>query len=214
MEQQVINDAVHWIETLPAFSIYLVFFAVAYLENIVPPIPGDILVAFGGYLAATSVIYFIPVYIFTVVASVAGFMSIYWLGFYWGEQIENNPNRYWLLRFIPLKYINKVRGWMDRWGQGVIVANRFLSGARSVISLTAGISKTRITQTILGSTISSLLWNAILLTLGYIVQKNWKIIGHYLSVYSRIILGLIILFIAVRLGIYFYKKRNHSSVKE
>src|SRR5699024_6711033 len=126
MEQQVINDAVHWIETLPAFSIYLVFFAVAYLENIVPPIPGDILVAFGGYLAATSVIYFIPVYIFTVVASVAGFMSIYWLGFYWGEQIENNPNRYWLLRFIPLKYINKVRGWMDRWGQGVIVANRFL----------------------------------------------------------------------------------------
>src|SRR5699024_8538713 len=144
-------------------------------------------------------------YIFTVVASVAGFMSIYWLGFYWGEQIENNPNRYWLLRFIPLKYINKVRGWMDRWGQGVIVANRFLSGARSVISLTAGISKTRITQTILGSTISSLLWNAILLTLGYIVQKNWKIIGHYLSVYSRIILGLIILFIAVRLGIYFYK---------
>lgn len=211
MEQQFINEIVQWVKSLPPFSIYLVFFLIAYIENIIPPIPGDVLVAFGGYLAAVSVISFIPVYLLTVIASVAGFMTVYWLGFHWGEQIENQPKRFWLLRFIPLKYINKVRRWMSRWGIGVIVANRFLSGARSVISLTAGISQTKISYTVLCSTISSLLWNAILLILGYIVQKNWQIIGHYLAVYGRIIIGLILLVVVARLAIYYYRKKRFSS---
>lgn len=211
MEQQLVNDAVQWIKTLPAFSIYTVFFLVAYLENIIPPIPGDLLVAFGGYLAAISIVSFVPIYILTVVASVVGFMNVYWLGYHWGGQIEKKPDKFWLLRFIPLKYINKVSGWMGRWGMGVIVANRFLAGTRSVISLTAGISQTSIPRTIISSAISSLLWNAVLIYLGYIVQQNWQIIGRYLAVYGRIILGLLLLFIIIRLIIYFYKKKKNQS---
>lgn len=214
MEQQLINELVEWVKTLSPLSIYLVFFAVAYLENLIPPIWGDLFVAFGGYLAAVSIIEFIPVYLLTVVASVLGFMTVYWLGFHWGEQIENDPEDFWLLHFIPLKYIEKVRGWMHRWGQGVIVANRFLSGARSVISLTAGISHTRVILTAVCSAISSLLWNALLLTLGYIVQQNWKIVSHYLSIYGWFILGLIVLFIIVRGGIYFYRKRNMTATEK
>ncbi len=208
MEQQLINEVVRWMQTLPPVSIYLVFFSVAYLENIIPPIWGDLMVVFAGYLAAEAIIAFVPVYLLTVVASVLGFMTVYWLGFYWGEKIEDRPKKFWLLRFIPLRYIEKVQGWMQRWGQGVIVANRFLSGARSVISLTAGISRTKVSLTIISSTISSLLWNALLLTLGYLVHENWQVIGHYLSVYGRIILGLILLFIAIRTGVYFYRKNT------
>lgn len=211
MEQQFLNEIIQWVETLAPFYIYTVFFLVAYLENIIPPIWGDLFVAFGGYLAAISVISFIPVYLVTVIASVLGFMTVYWLGYHWGKQIENHPEDFWLLRFIPLKYIQKVRGWMHRWGQGVVVANRFISGARSVISLTAGISHTRPLLTAVSSTVSSLLWNAILLTLGYLVQQNWRIVGHYLSIYWQIIVGLILLVIIVRVGIYFYRKKRFSS---
>ncbi len=70
--------------SLPPSSIYLVFFLVAYVENIVPPIPGDVLVAFGGYLAAESVIGLVPVLLLTTIASVIGFMSMYWIGSRWG----------------------------------------------------------------------------------------------------------------------------------
>lgn len=214
MEQQFLSEVIQWVETLSPFYIYLVFFLVAYLENLIPPIWGDLFVAFGGYLAAVSIISFWPVYVLTVVASVLGFMTVFWLGYHWGVKIENHPDQFWLLRFIPLKYIEKVRGWMHRWGQGVIVANRFLSGARSVISLTAGISRTRIYLTVVSSTVSSMLWNAILLILGYTVQQNWKIIGHYLSIYGWAILGLILLFIVARTGIYFYRKKGYSSTSK
>lgn len=206
MADQFVQEVVQLVNSLPPISIYLVFFGIAYVENIVPPIPGDVLVAFGGYLAAESVIGLGPVYILTTVASVVGFMSMYWIGSRWGDQIEQKGRRIWLLRFIPLKYINEVRSWMQRWGMGVVLANRFLAGTRSVISLTAGLSHTGVTGTVVCSTISSLLWNGILLGFGWIVHENWYLIGDYLSVYGQIILGGIVVFILVRIGIHYYRK--------
>jgi len=208
MFEEFTKDLVQWINLLPPLSIYGVFFLIAYVENIVPPIPGDVLVAFGGYLAAEEVVGLTPVLLLTTVASVFGFMSMYWLGSRWGEQFELQRDRYWLMRFIPIRYMDKVRRWMRRWGQGVVLANRFLAGTRSVISLTAGISHTPVTKTVISSTISSILWNSILLGFGWIVHENWQVIGEYLSIYSRIILGGIALFILIRLGIYYYRKRG------
>lgn len=212
MLEQFTQELVQWIQTLPPLSIYAVFFLVAYFENILPPVPGDVLVAFGGYLAAESIIDLFPVYILTTVASVIGFMTMYWLGSHWGVQIEEQKERFWLIKFIPLKYMNKVRKWMGKWGLGVVLANRFLAGTRSVISLTAGISHTAVTGTVLSSTISSLLWNGILLGAGWIVHENWHIIGDYLSIYGRVILAIVIGFIIIRLLMSRYRnKSQHNS---
>ncbi|NIP23552.1 MAG: DedA family protein [Phycisphaerae bacterium] len=208
MAEQFVQETVQFINTLPPSSIYLVFFLVAYVENIVPPIPGDVLVAFGGYLAAEAVIGLVPVLLLTTVASVIGFMSMYWIGSRWGVLIQEKKKQFWLLRFIPLKYINKVRAWMRRWGMGVILANRFLAGTRSVISLTAGLSHTRIGSTIFYSTVSSLLWNSILLGFGWIVHENWQLIGKYLSIYGRIIIAGIAIFIIIKVILYYYNKRS------
>lgn len=211
MLEQFTQELIQWIQGQPPLSIYIVFFLVAYIENVVPPIPGDVLVAFGGYLAAESVIGLMPVFVLTTIASVIGFMTMYWLGSHWGAQIEKQKERFWMMRFIPLKYMNKVREWMGRWGLGVVMANRFLAGTRSVISLTAGISHTAVWGTILSSTISSLLWNAILLGFGWIVHENWQVIGEYLSIYGRIILALIAAFIIIRLLTSYYRKKRTSS---
>lgn len=210
MLEQFTQEFIQWIGGLPPSSIYLVFFVVAYVENIVPPIPGDVLVAFGGYLAAESVIGLTPVFVLTTLASVFGFMTVYWLGSHWGVQIQEQKERFWLMKFIPLRYMNKVRSWMGRWGLGVVMANRFLAGTRSVISLTAGISHTPIISTILSSTVSSILWNGILLGFGWIVHENWQVIGDYLSIYGRVILGIIIGVIVIRLLIFAYRNREKA----
>lgn len=202
-------DVVEWVRTLPPVSIYLVFLAVAYLENLVPPIPGDILVAFGGYLAAESLISLTPVFLITTLASVAGFMTMYRLGSMWGMQIQDRKQN-WIIRFIPFKYVQKARQWMGRWGQGVVMANRFLAGTRSVIAITAGISHTPPWRTAFSSLVSSILWNGILLGFGWVVHENWHTIGSYLSAYGQVVLALIVLFIAVRFGIWRYRKKTQT----
>lgn len=206
MIEQFTQETVQLIRSLPPLSIYLVFFLIAYLENVVPPIPGDVLVAFGGYLAAESVIGLVPVLLLTTIASVIGFMTMYWIGHRWGEQIKQKQKGVRVLRFIPVEYLNKVRSWMQKWGVGVVLANRFLAGTRSVISLAAGLGHTRISSTILCSTISSVLWNGILLGFGWVVHENWQLIGDYLSVYGRIILAVLVFYVLIRIGIRYYRK--------
>jgi membrane protein DedA with SNARE-associated domain len=206
MIEQFTQEAVQLIRSLPPISIYLVFFLIAYIENVLPPIPGDVLVAFSGYLAAESIIGIAPVLVLTTIASVLGFMSMYWIGSKFGSQVESKGKGVRVLRFIPIEYLNKVRSWMQKWGVGVILANRFLAGTRSVISLAAGLGHTKVSTTILCSTISSVLWNSILLGFGWIVHENWRLIGEYLSIYGRIILAVVGLYILIRVGIHYYRK--------
>ena len=197
---------IEWIQTLPPVSIYAIFALIAYTENVIPPIPGDILVAFGGYLAAEQIIGFNIVLAITTIASVIGFMSMYWFGAYFGDQIEKQRSRFWMMRFVDVKYYDKAKRWMHRWGVGVILANRFLAGTRSVISITAGITKTKVFSTVISSSVSSLLWNFILLGLGWLIHENWQIIGHYLNIYGRIILAIIVLIMLTKLGYNWYQK--------
>ncbi|MEX2477752.1 MAG: DedA family protein [Gracilimonas sp.] len=212
MADQVVQSIIEWINVVPPIVIYLIFFGVAYIENLIPPMPGDVLVAFAGYLAAEGVIRLFPVWSLTIIASVVGFMTMYWLGYKWGEQIESNKEGHFILRFIPYKYFRRGRLWMSRWGQGVVIANRFLAGTRSVISLTAGISRLNVIPTTLSSLISSILWNSLLIGMGWVIRDNWPVIGEYLSNYGKVILGLIVLFIAVKA--YFWYNSKKTSAKD
>lgn len=192
-----LDQIVEWIFTLSPLSIYLIFFVVAYAENVMPPVPGDVLVAFGGYLAAEQIVGFTSLLMVTTISSVIGFMTMFYIGVYFGDRIEEQRKQFWLMRFIDVKYFDRGKRWMHKWGQGVILANRFLAGTRSVISLTAGMVKMKVSSTILSSTVSSLLWNFILLGFGWLVNENWQTIGHYLNIYGWIILiGLALLLIS------------------
>ncbi|HCD51249.1 MAG TPA: DedA family protein, partial [Balneolaceae bacterium] len=140
MADDLIKTIVDWISMVPPLGIYLIFFGIAYLENLIPPMPGDVLLAFAGYLAAEGLLSIGLMWFITVVASVLGFMNMYWLGTKLGDQVLENRESHFLLRFINLRYFRKGRIWMYRYGQWVVFANRFLAGTRSVISLTAGMS--------------------------------------------------------------------------
>ncbi|MEX0663079.1 MAG: DedA family protein [Balneolaceae bacterium] len=200
------QQLIEWIQALSPLSIYFMFGIIAYAENIIPPIPGDILIVFGGYLAAEQIVGFSIVLGITTFASVIGFMSMYAIGKYFGDRIDERRKKFWLMRFLDVKYFDKANRWMDRWGQWVIVANRFLVGTRSIISLTAGLTRTKIYQTIINSSVSSLVWNFVLLGLGWLVNENWQIIGHYLNIYGTVILSIVVLLVGAKLIYNRFKK--------
>ncbi|WP_018128568.1 DedA family protein [Balneola vulgaris] len=211
MADQIIHGIIDWISVMPPVGVYLIFFAIAYLENIIPPVPGDVIVAFGGYLAAEGLIDFSLILADTVFASVLGFMTMYWLGHKWGSQIEENKDSHFILRFFDYKYFKKGKKWMARWGQWVVFGNRFLAGTRSVISLTTGMSGLNVPLTVMNSFFSSLLWNALLLFAGWYVRDNWEVIGGYLSTYGKIVL----LFIGLVVGIRFiFRARKKEGAKK
>ena len=191
----LLADIVAWMTAIPPLWAYVALFTVAYGENVVPPIPGDMVIVFAGYLVAVGRLDYWVVVMLSTVGGAAGFMTLYAVGYRIGEAVLD-PHR---LRWLPKKQIVRAERWVRRWGYGVVLANRFLSGLRSVISLTVGVARMDVWQTGAFSTLSALVWTGLITYLGYAVGENWPIISVYLRRYGFVVIGLVVLFVVVRL---------------
>lgn len=169
----------------PAWA-YLVILGIAYGENVLPPIPGDMLIVFGGYLAGLGQLNGLMVWILATIGGALGFMSMYAIGYRMGTALLETDR----LKWFPRDQFGKVRGWLKRWGYGVVAANRFLSGTRSIISLTTGMATMPAGRTLLWCTVSAAVWTGLITWGGYAVGENWAVIADYLRVYGWIILSL------------------------
>lgn len=192
---EILTDLVEWMSALPVFWAYVLILAIAYAENVIPPVPGDMIVVFGGYLVGIGRLNMAIVILLATVGGAVGFMTMYAVGRRIGHMVFS-PKR---TRWLSEARINQVRGLLDRWGFGLVAANRFLSGLRSVISLTVGMVHMPVWRTALYSTLSALVWTFILAIVGYYLGDNWPVVREYLRNYGWFIMGAIVLFVGFQL---------------
>lgn len=184
-----VSDFVTWMEALPAIWAYGIILLIAYGENVMPPIPGDLVVVFGGYMAGVGQLNLGVVIVLSTIGGAFGFMTMYAVGYWLGEAVLH-PDRF---TWIPQRQVDKAQRWLHRWGYGVVAANRFLSGARSVISLTVGMARMSPWKTAWWCTFSAAVWTALIAYAGYAVGENWRVVVTYLRLYGRFVLGALVL---------------------
>ena len=198
------EDILTRIATFPPFWIYITLFFFAFVENIFPPSPSDVLLVVGGTLIGTGAVSFILALAFSTLGSITGFM----LMFYIGSTVDKKLIHSGRFKHIPVNSIDKVEKWFRKYGYFIIVANRFMPGTRAVISFFAGISNLEPKKTTLLCFISALIWNAIMLYLGFIFGNNVSKVDEYLTTYTNIVIAvtiIVVLFFILRL---FFRKRK------
>ncbi len=199
-----------WIQTLSPFWAYLAILVIAYGENIVPPVPGDMVVVLGGYLAGAGKLSLVTVVLLSTVGGALGFMTMYAFGHLIGEAVMD-PNR---LKWIPKRRVRRAREWLHRWGYGVVAANRFLSGLRSVISITVGMAHMSPLRTAAWASLSAAIWTLLIAFLGYKVGENWQSVSVWIKQYGQVILVLIIAFVAIQIIRYFWNVDRDKSAAD
>jgi membrane protein DedA with SNARE-associated domain len=197
------TDFFTWMKALSPVWAYLTLLLVAYGENVMPPIPGDMVVVFAGYMAGVGQLHLGIVVLLSTIGGALGFMSMYVVGHRLGRAVLN-PDR---MRWLPQQGFDRAQQWIHQYGYGVIAANRFLSGARSVISLTAGMFRMDVARTAWWCTVSALVWTGLISYAGYAVGENWNLVVQYLRTYGRTVLVLLIL-TAVGFGVWWYWRRR------
>jgi membrane protein DedA with SNARE-associated domain len=203
-----VEDLLHTLQAVhPAVVLGLVF-AIAFIENIFPPSPSDLLIVFGGSLVGIGRIGFIEVLASATAGSTLGFLAMYVIGKTFGRRIIERGK----IRFIPLESIHTVEQWFRQYGYWIIVANRFLSGTRAVISFFAGLSEMRPVRTTLLCAVSALTWNAILVTGGYYLGSNWQRIGFYLNMYSEIVTAIVVA-VAILFTVRYFMRRKDGKAR-
>ena len=199
------EDILNNISSFTPFWIYVTLFLFAFVENVFPPSPSDLVVVLGGSLVSTGVISFIPALLLTTIGSVVGFMIL----FYFGSTVDRKVVHSGKYKYIPVNAIEKVELWFKKYGYYVIIANRFLPGTRSVISFFAGMSMMDAKKTNVLAAISAFVWNAIIIYLGYIFGNNVSVVDKYLSTYSNIAIAItVVVVIIFVMKFYLSRKKN------
>lgn len=202
----MLEDILSSISGFSPLWIYLSLLFFSYIENIFPPSPSDLVVVISGSLVGAGAISFLPTILITTFGSVAGFMTLYFLGSQLDRKIINSGK----LKYISLEALQQAEKWFNKYGYRVILINRFLPGTRSVISFFAGVSELKIKRTLLLAAISAIAWNFIIIYLGILFADNISTVDKYLSLYSNIILiisGALFIVFAVR---YVFKKKKKN----
>ena len=203
----MMEEGIRWLQQAPPWGVLLLMFFIAYIENVFPPSPSDVLLVFAGTMIGVGTVGFTTSLLVATAGSTAGFVSAYLLGRYFEGHVVSGR----FSRFLPANAIHQVEGLFQRYGYGVIVANRFLAGTRAIVSFFAGMSRMNLLKTTVLCAISAAVWNAMLLYLGKLFAGNWRTVAEYLQVYSVVVTAIVGVALAVYLWLYF-RRRKQSSV--
>lgn len=190
-------------EKLPDILLYLTLGLSAYIENLVPPFPGDTITAFGAFLVGTGKLNFVGVYISTTLGSLFGFLTLFRIGQYFGKRFFIEKK----YRFLNAQSIIKAEAWIGKYGYLLIGFNRFMPGIRSAIAVAGGIAGLRFPFVAILALASCVLWNGIWIGVGYSLGNNWDYVSEKISVIMlRYNITILILFILLIIGVLIYRK--------
>ncbi len=192
---------------LEKYSYFGVFFLILF-ENVFPPIPSEVILLLSGFMTTYTSLSLILMVIFASLGSVCGAIILYYIG-----NILNKERLKKIVRgkvgkllFLKEKDIDKADKWFDEKGNISVFFCRFIPLVRSLISVPAGMSDMPKLKFLTYTFFGSLIWNSILIFLGYTLSDNWRIVLDILDKYkivAVIILGVLSIYFVYK----FYKKR-------
>ncbi len=199
----MLESLIEYLRSADPAAVYLFLFFISFLENVVPPVPGDVPVAFVGYLAFYSEVDFWLSVAFASAGSILGFMLMFMLSRKIGLRIYSRGEgvvRHGLVRgmhrMFPPDQMEQARLRFSAHGYLAVLVNRFLFGYRAIISMMAGFMHLNVPGVFFAALASSLVWYMLLLRGGYLLGENWPEIGAYIALYSMP-LSLVFLLVAI-----------------
>jgi membrane protein DedA with SNARE-associated domain len=204
-----VEEIIRRLSALNPVWVYLSVSGIAFLENVFPPVPSDVIVLFVGSLVGIGSVDFTVALFFTTIGSTLGFVVMYKIGDWFGLRILETGK----LKFIPVENVHRLEGWFRKYGYVLIVVNRFLSGTRAVVSFFAGMAELPLTVTTVLSFVSALTWNFLLLFAGMKLGQNWQRVAFYVDTYSKAFTGIIVIVGLLILARYLMK-RSHANGKQ
>ena len=184
----------NWITDIMSQYGYIGIFLLIMLENIFPPIPSEVILTFGGYMTTQSSMTEMGVILVSTAGSIAGAVILYGIGRMLDvKRLEKIVDRYGRVLRLTRKDIYKADSWFDKYGIWTVLFCRLIPLIRSLISIPAGMSNMKFGLFLLFTTLGTLIWNTILVSVGAAVGDNWESIVGVMDVYSNIVYVLLVL---------------------
>ncbi len=198
----------HFIATYGYLAIFLLMAA----ESACIPIPSELIMTFGGALAAGAVagthLNIIAVIVAGVVGNVVGSYVAWGVGRYGGQAALRRWGRRIRLREHDLERANL---WFERHGPWAVLIGRCLPVVRTFISLPAGIAGMDPVRFGIFTTIGCIPWTAALAYAGYAIGRNWNSIVTGFKGPTYIVAAVVVIGLAIAVWRYLRRRDDEPA---
>jgi membrane protein DedA with SNARE-associated domain len=158
----------NWLIPLLEDHVLLIVFLTMVAESACILIPSEIVMPYGGFLAAQGHAHLWMVMLVAMAANVVGSVISYAVGRWGGRALFLKYGRYVGVR---THHLEKAERWFERRGELAVLFTRVMPGIRTFISLPAGIVRMPFRKFVLYSFAGIVPWVAALTSLGFAAGK-------------------------------------------
>ena len=173
---------------------YLAVFVLMLAESACIPVPSEVIMMFGGALAAGAVAGAHPSLAGVFAAGVLGNVAGSYIAWAVGKYAGQTAIRRWGRRVgIREHEIDKATAWFERHGPVAVLVGRVIPVIRTFISLPAGFAEMPAATFGLYTTLGAIPWTAALAILGYALGANWEHVANDFHGPTYAIAGILVI---------------------
>ncbi len=199
-----IAAALAQLSELPAAGIHALLGAGAFLESVIPPVPGDSFIGAGGLLAAAGAINPVVAFVLIWGMNLLGAVWVYRLGLRYGAKAFASPVGRLIL---DPGQLDRLSAFYERRGVLAIFFARFLPGLRAVVPAFAGVSGLSAWRVVPPLAVASLIWYGVIFGLGFWAGENVAVLDEFLRHANRLLLVLAMVVLVI---VGWFWKRSRS----
>jgi membrane protein DedA with SNARE-associated domain len=188
------HAATQWVLDLIRHSGYYGITLGMTLQAIGVPLPSEVMMSFGGYLAYTHELAFVPVIICGTAGDTFGAVIAYVIGYYGGRPLVE---RFGKLVFIRERELAHAHDWIVRFGARAVFACKLLPGIRAVASLPAGVVRMPFGRFIAFTLLASAIWCTGFAYAGLALGRNWESLDRFFGRFAIFLMILVVVAIGV-----------------
>lgn len=192
------------------FGYFGVFFLIL-IENVFPPIPSEVILLISGFFSSYTSLSVFYMILASALGSFLGAIILYYIGKIFNkERLKKIVNgRLGKILFLKENDIDKADEWFDNKGNKSVFFCRFVPIVRSLISIPAGMSEMPMGKFIIYTICGSMIWNTVLICLGYRLGSNWEYVLTILDKYQMLVIVILVIIFGYVI-IKFYRKKRKS----
>ncbi len=192
------------------FGYFGVFFLIL-IENVFPPIPSEVILLISGFFSSYTSLSVFYMILASTLGSFLGAIILYYIGKIFNkERLKKIVNgRLGKILFLKENDIDKADEWYDNKGNKSVFFCRFVPIVRSLISIPAGMSEMPMGKFIIYTICGSMIWNTVLICLGYRLGSNWEYVLTILDKYQMVVIVILVIIFGYVI-IKFYRKKRKS----
>ena len=163
-----------WVRNTVSTGGYPALAGLILAENLFPPIPSELILPLAGFYVGQGEMTFILAVLAATIGSLAGALLLYAIARFGGRKL--------VLRFgkvlrVKEQDLDKADHWFDRHGAPIVLFGRLVPGARSLVSIPAGLSEMPVAKFIALTTLGSTAWNCGLIGAGWALGEHYEQVG-------------------------------------